>query len=111
MRGYGNTNRYGSKEAATSHNPLLFLGIFFPIMGFVLAGFEHCVANMYYIAAGLLAVRNPQYLQLAQEAGVDLSALTVPNFLLGNLLPVTLGNILGGAGLAVLLWYAHLEKD
>ena len=64
-----------------------------------------------YAAAGLLAVRNPQYLQLAQNAGVDLSALTVPNFLLGNLLPVTLGNVLGGAGLGALLWYAHLKKD
>ena len=87
------------------------MGAFLPVCYFVICGFEHCVANMYYIAAGLLAVRNPQYLQLAQEAGTDLSALTVGNFLLGNLLPVTLGNILGGAGLAVLLWYAHLEKD
>lgn len=62
------------------------------------------------LAAGLLAVQNPQYLQLARQAGVDLSALTVGNFLLGNLLPVTLGNVLGGAGLGVLLWYAHLKK-
>ena len=87
------------------------MGAFLPVCYFVLCGFEHCVANMYYVSAGLLAIQNPQYLQLAQEAGVDLSALTVPNFLLGNLLPVTLGNILGGAGLAALLWYAHLKKD
>ena len=53
----------------------------------------------------------PTMKDVAQEAGVDLSALTVPHFLLGNLLPVTLGNILGGAGLAALLWYAHLKKD
>ena len=87
-----------------------FMGAFLPVCYFVICGFEHCVANMYYIAAGMLALQNPQYLQLAQEAGVDLSALTVGNFLLGNLLPVTLGNILGGAGLAALLWYAHLKK-
>lgn len=87
------------------------MGAFIPVCYFVLCGFEHCVANMYYISAGLLAVRNPQYLQLAQQAGVDPSALTVGNFLLGNLLPVTLGNILGGAGLGVLLWYAHLKKS
>ena len=87
------------------------MGAFLPVCYFVLCGFEHCVANMYYVSAGLLAVRNPQYLQLAQQAGVDLSALTVGNFLLGNLLPVTLGNILGGAGLGALLWYAHLKKD
>ena len=87
------------------------MGAFLPVCYFVLCGFEHCVANMYYVSAGLLAIQNPQYLQLAQQAGVDLSALTVGNFLLGNLLPVTLGNILGGAGLGALLWYAHLKKD
>ena len=87
------------------------MGAFLPVCYFVICGFEHCVANMYYIAAGLLAVQNPQYLQLAQQAGVDLSALTVGNFLLGNLLPVTLGNVLGGVGLAALLRYAHLKKD
>ena len=96
----------------TVENPVgKVLMIFLPVMVFILSGYEHCVANMYFVSAGLLAVQNPHYLQLAQEAGVDLSALTVPNFLLGNLLPVTLGNILGGAGLAVLLWYAHLKKD
>ena len=87
------------------------MGAFVPVCYFVLCGFEHCVANMYYISAGMLAVQNPRYLQLAQEAGVDLSGLTLPGFLLGNLLPVTLGNILGGAGLGALLWYAHVKKD
>ena len=87
------------------------MGAFLPVCYCVICGFEHCVAFMYYICAGLLAVQNPQYLQLAQAAGVDLSALTVGNFLLGNLLPVTLGNVLGGAGLAVLLWYTHVKKD
>lgn len=87
------------------------MGAFLPVCYFVLCGFEHCVANMYYISAGLLAVQNPVYLQLAQQAGVDLSSLTVGNFLLRNLLPVTLGNILGGVGLGALLWYAHLKKD
>lgn len=87
------------------------MGAFLPVCYFVLCGFEHCVANMYYISAGLLAAGNPQYLQLAQQAGIDLSGLTVGNFLLGNLLPVTLGNILGGTGLGALLWYAYLKKD
>nr|WP_326166870.1 formate/nitrite transporter family protein [uncultured Oscillibacter sp.] len=86
------------------------MGAFLPVCYFVLCGFEHCVANMYYITAGLLAIRDPQYLQLAQQAGVDLAPLTLGG-LLGDLLPVTLGNVLGGAGLAALLWYAHLKKD
>ncbi|MDE6454944.1 MAG: formate/nitrite transporter family protein [Dysosmobacter sp.] len=87
------------------------MGAFLPVCCFVLCGFEHCVANMYYVSAGLLALQKPQYLQLAQAAGADLGSLTLGNFLLGNLLPVTLGNILGGGGLAALLWYAHLKEN
>lgn len=87
------------------------MGASLPVCYFVLCGFEHCVANMYYISAGLLAATNPQYLALAQQAGVELSGLTVGNFLLRNLLPVTLGNVLGGVGLGVMLWYAYLKKS
>lgn len=87
------------------------IGAFLPVCYFVLCGFEHCVANMYYISAGLLAVQDPHYLSLARQAGIDLSGLTVGNFLLGNLLPVTLGNVLGGVALGVMLWYSHLKKS
>jgi formate/nitrite transporter len=72
-------------------------GLFFPIMMFVLCGFEHSVANMYYIGAGLFAKLVPAYAQAAAEAGLELSALNVKGFLVGNLLPVTLGNVIGGA--------------
>ena len=86
------------------------LGAFLPVCYFVLCGFEHCVANMYYLSAGLMAKSVPAYAQLAAEAGVDLSALTLTNFLAGNLIPVTLGNILGGAALGWLMWFCHLKK-
>ena len=86
------------------------IGAFLPVACVVLCGFEHCVANMYYISAGLMAKSVPAYAQLAAEAGVDLSALTLSNFLLGNLVPVTLGNILGGAALGWLMWFCHLKK-
>ena len=43
------------------------LAIFFPILAFVVSGFEHCVANMYYIPAGIFAAGNPAYVQKAQE--------------------------------------------
>jgi formate/nitrite transporter len=56
------------------------LGMWFPIMAFVACGFEHSVANMYFVPAGILL-----------GAGV-----TWPQFLIWNLLPVTLGNIVGG---------------
>lgn len=73
--------------------------IFFPIMAFVVGGFEHCVANMFYIPMGLLAATNPAYVAKAQEAyGItqaQLDNLTLVNSL-QNFLPVTLGNMLGG---------------
>lgn len=72
----------------------------FPMIVFVIGGFEHCVANMYYIPAGLLAKTDVNYVRVATETlGVSaqkLSGLNVISFLLGNLLPVTLGNIIGG---------------
>lgn len=86
------------------------LGAFLPVCYFVLCGFEHCVANMYYIPAGLMAKAVPAYAELAASGNVDLSALTVPNFLMGNLLPVTIGNILGGVALGTLMWVVHLKK-
>ncbi|MDR2487451.1 MAG: formate/nitrite transporter family protein [Clostridiales Family XIII bacterium] len=81
--------------------------IFFPIWLFITSGFEHCVANMYYIPAGILAKGDPALLQGALAHGASqqaLDGLTWGGFLLHNLLPVTLGNILGG-GLFVSLAY------
>ncbi|MBQ6993031.1 MAG: formate/nitrite transporter family protein [Lachnospiraceae bacterium] len=76
------------------------LAIFFMIMLFVTSGFEHCVANMYYITAGLLAMNNPEYAELAMNTYgytvQQLNQLNVLNYVLINLVPVTIGNILGG---------------
>ncbi len=85
------------------------LGIFFPIFAFVISGFEHCVANMYYIPAGMAAV-NSGYAQKAAEVyGVSADGLTVGAFI-GNLVPVTLGNIVGGAlFMGVLYYFAHIK--
>ena len=83
------------------------MGAFIPICCFITCGFEHCVANMFYISAGMMAAGIPEYAGLAQNAGLNLSALTVGNFLLGNLLPVTLGNLLGGCGLGAVMWLCH----
>lgn len=80
--------------------------LFFPIFLFVLCGFEHCIANMYYIPAGLLAVGQPAYAAL----GEGLSALTWGNFLFFNLLPVTLGNLAGGIALGTVYWAVYLRK-
>ncbi len=86
------------------------VGIFFPITMFVLCGFEHSVANMYYIAAGLFAKSIPAYAQAATEAGVDMTNLTVANYFGANLLPVTIGNIIGGAILVgCVYWFCYLK--
>lgn len=85
------------------------IGAYLPVAFFVICGFEHCVANMYYIPAGLFALQVPKYAQLAIEAGIDISRLTWGNFLVGNLLPVTIGNILGGAGIGIAMWCIHLK--
>ena len=82
------------------------IGAFVPVSFFVIGGFEHCVANMYYIPAGLLAAGVPQCAQLAREAGVDLSALN-PGGFFANMIPVTIGNIIGGCGFGALIWACH----
>lgn len=88
---------------------------FFVIMLFVTSGFEHCVANMYYITAGLLAKMNPDYLELAKSAyglsQAKLDNLNLFGYFVTNLIPVTIGNILGGAFFtAAPLYYLNRDK-
>lgn len=71
-------------------------GLYPPIFLFVLAGYEHCVANMFYVPAGIFT---------AATYGIAAEGLTWGNFFLKNLLPVTLGNIIGGAGIVGLGYY------
>ena len=74
--------------------------IFFPIWLFVTSGFEHSIANMYFIGAGLIAKGTPAFAAKAAEIGVSadaLNGLTWQGFFVHNLIPVTLGNIVGGA--------------
>lgn len=91
------------------------LASFFTIMLFVTAGFEHCVANMYYITAGLLAKQNPKYVELAMSAygysAEQMENLNLTGYFITNLLPVTIGNILGGAVfIGMPLYYLNRSK-
>lgn len=88
------------------------LCIYLPILMFIVSGFEHCVANMYYIPAGLMALNDPAYVQQVMAAwhiGEEaLQQLTWQTFLINNLIPVTIGNMVGGivfVGMALL--YGH----
>lgn len=84
--------------------------IIFPITGFVAAGFEHSVANMYFIPIALFIKDfDPAF---AAAVGVNLDGLNWGTFLLNNLLPVTIGNIIGGAVLvAATYWFVFLRNQ
>jgi formate/nitrite transporter len=83
--------------------------IIFPITGFVAAGFEHSVANMYFIPLGLFIKDFDAPFTAATK--LDLSGLTWGTFLVNNLLPVTIGNIIGGAVLvAAVYWLVFLRQ-
>lgn len=86
------------------------VGAYLPIMLFVICGFEHLVANLYYCQAGLLAMMNPTYASLVQHAGISVASLTWGNFLINNLLPVTIGNCIGGCGVGLLFRAGVREK-
>ncbi len=83
--------------------------IFFPIMAFVASGFEHSIANMYFIPMGIFLKNIPAVVEAAGNP--DLSNLTWYGFFVKNLIPVTLGNIIGGAGfVATLYWLVYVRK-
>jgi formate/nitrite transporter len=97
--------------------------IFFPICAFVVGGFEHCVANMYYIPSGILASMNDTYVSKAEElygiTSQQIAAhLNIGGFI-SNLIPVTIGNIIGGMVFVALPLYTinykgdekNTEKD
>jgi formate/nitrite transporter len=84
-------------------------GIFFPIMLFITSSFEHCVANMYYLTAGLLLKNS--HMAAVLGSSYDTTELTVYSAIINNLIPVTLGNIVGGAlFVGGCYWYTYLKK-
>ena len=89
------------------------LAIVFPVSAFVAAGFEHSVANMYIIPLGLLIkdwAPAALWPQLGASAA-EFAALTWPAFM-QSLIPVTLGNVVGGGGLVGgVYWFIYLRND
>lgn len=87
------------------------LAVIGPVATFVAAGFEHCIANMYYVPVVLIHGE----FGLLEEVGVNaqaVSGLTWSRFFISNLLPVTLGNIAGGAGLVgIVYWFVYLRQE
>lgn len=80
------------------------LAIIFPITAFVALGFEHSIANMYFVPYAMLLCHTQGF-----TATHPVAPITVPSFLADNLLPVTLGNIIGGLGVGVVYWFVYLR--
>ena len=87
-------------------------GLFLPIMLFVLCGFEHSIANMFYIPAALFASGKVEYMvAYTSIAGAPhISSLTWGAMFVKNLIPVTIGNIIGGVVLVgIAYWFAYIH--
>jgi formate/nitrite transporter len=86
------------------------LAIVPPIAAFVAAGFEHSVANMYFISYGLFVKHDTAFVSTLAKPPA-LSGLTWTAFLRDNLLPVTIGNIVGGALMVgIVYWFVYLRR-
>ena len=88
------------------------LAIVFPIAAFVASGFEHSIANMYFIPVGLFVkyLGASSFWQVSGLAPADFPSLTLEGFVM-NLVPVTIGNVIGGGVLVSLVyWFVYLRR-
>jgi formate/nitrite transporter len=86
------------------------LSIIPPISAFVASGFEHSIANMYFVPMGIALRAEPAVLAAAGLTPAAVADLTWGNFLLANLLPVTIGNVIGGGVLVgAVYWLVYLH--
>ncbi|WP_218058385.1 MULTISPECIES: formate transporter FocA [unclassified Gilliamella] len=83
-----------------------------PVAMFVASGFEHSIANMFMIPMGIVInnFASPEFWTTVGISPDSFKALTVEHFIVNNLIPVTIGNILGGLLVAIPNWALHLRK-
>jgi formate/nitrite transporter len=84
--------------------------ILFPITAFVACGFEHSIANMYFIPMGITMAGQAKVLEVAGLTASQVAHVNLAGFI-GNLVPVTLGNIVGGTFVGSMYWLIYLRKD
>ncbi len=90
------------------------ISVIFPITAFVACGFEHCIANMYFVPLGLLikAFGGDEANSIIEANDANYDSLNMTDFLTNNLIPVTIGNLIGGAVLVGLVyWFVFLRKQ
>ena len=102
---------YASKDVVGK-----IVAMYFPIWVFVTAGYEHCIANMYFVPMGIFAKSNPDYVQAAMNqyglTSAQIDSLNWGNFAWDNLVPVTIGNIIGGSVFVGLVyWLVYIRKS
>lgn len=78
------------------------LAVYLPVFAFVVCGFEHSIANMYYIVSGFMA---------AGEYGIAFAGSNFGNGLLNGLLAPTIGNIIGGGLIALAYWVVYFKRE
>ncbi|PXY96524.1 formate transporter FocA [Frischella perrara] len=84
-----------------------------PVAMFVASGFEHSIANMFMIPMGIV-IHNfapPEFWASLNLSSDAFSSLTIEHFIFNNLIPVTIGNILGGLAIALSYWGLYLRKS
>ena len=90
-----------------------FLAVILPVTAFVASGFEHSIANMYFVPFAIFIKGLPEVITAWQKSGLpgDIATITWVNFVFKNLIPVTIGNIIGGGFLVGLVyWFVYLYK-
>lgn len=90
--------------------PGKILAIIFPITAFVACGFEHSIANMFFIPMGMAVATQAEVVQAAGVTAAQLTNLNLLGFV-HNLVPVTIGNIIGGSSVGAIYWLALLRKE
>lgn len=84
-----------------------FLTIHITILAFIVSGFEHSIANMYYLTVGVFAKAIPEFVELSHVSAKELANLNA-NGIINNLIPATIGNIIGGVVfVGFLYWVSH----
>lgn len=98
---------WGSYTARSTQGKVVMLHL--PVMAFIIGGFEHSIANMYYFTMGLLAKSSTAFVEASHLSAEMVNMIDLPHIAL-NLVVVTIGNIVGGALFVGGLYYLTQQK-